>query len=285
MIIHGGRSRLAPTPSGYLHAGNAFNFLVTALLAEHFSSTLVLRIDDIDAERIRPEYVEDIFRSMEWLGIRADDGPSGPEELYRTWSQVHRMPRYVELFDALKRQGHLYPCVCSRAEMAERVSRCAPHSCRTDPPAQVPGGTPWRLSIPRPCPSTLLDLQGRVDEHNLAVMMEDPIVLVRGTGRPAYQLVSLMDDVDMDITFIVRGADLLPSSVCQSHMAERAGLEAFREVRFLHHPLTTGPDGRKLSKSAGASSLCAMRESGGSPDVLRQEAERYVDELLGSFNA
>jgi hypothetical protein len=96
-VPYGGITRLAPTPSGYLHAGNAINFLITARLAQESGSRVLLRIDDLDQERVRPEYVEDVFRSLEWLGIHWDDGPSGPEELYSTWSQQLRTARYLTL--------------------------------------------------------------------------------------------------------------------------------------------------------------------------------------------
>jgi glutamyl-tRNA synthetase len=284
MIIHGGRTRLAPTPSGYLHEGNAFNFLVTALLAEHLGSTLVLRIDDLDAERVRPEYVDDIFLSLEWLGIRVDEGPSGPEDLARSWSQAHRIPRYMELFDTLNQHGLMYPCSCSRAEMMNWSAGRSPHLCRTSDPGPVRSGTPWRLRIPHSCPTTILDLAGHGGTLDPAALMEDPVMLIRGTGRPAYQLASLADDVDSGITFIVRGHDLLPSSVLQSHIAGRLGLASFSEVRFLHHPLTIGQDGKKLSKSAGASSLRAMREAGERSEGLRQQAESYVEGVLQEFN-
>jgi glutamyl-tRNA synthetase len=113
-VAEGLRTRIAPTPSGFLHAGNAVNFLITHELARAARGTLLLRIDDLDAERARPEYLDDIFRSLEWLGIDWDEGPTGPEDFLRNWSQRSRIERYSELLLGLRKGGHLYACECSR---------------------------------------------------------------------------------------------------------------------------------------------------------------------------
>ena len=114
---NGERTRLAPTPSGYLHAVNAFNFLVTERLARVAGGAVVLRIDDLDADSAGPEYIDDIFRSLEWTGIRYDEGPSGPKELARSWSQQHRVYRYQELPGRLIGTGDLYACFCARTKL------------------------------------------------------------------------------------------------------------------------------------------------------------------------
>ena len=272
------KTRIAPTPSGFLHAGNAFNFLVTDKLAKATGSRLVLRIDDLDAGRTRPEYIEDVFHSLEWLGIRVDEGPSGPDDFHSNWSQHLRMPRYRYVAEALRSHDALYPCLCSRTQL-ETLSR-ADHTCRTQPITEVPSGTPWRLRIPEPCPVPISELDGTTEQHDLAALMPDPVILQRDTERPAYQIASLCDDLDMGITFIVRGVDLLPSTACQAYVARLLGQDAFATIRFHHHPLALGSDGLKLSKSAGSSSLKAMRESGTSPDALIASAHRYAEALL-----
>lgn len=276
------KTRIAPTPSGYLHAGNALNFLVTDRLAKATGSQLMLRIDDLDAERTRPEYIADIFRSLEWLGIRVDEGPSGPEDFHTNWSQHLRMDRYVALAEELRAKGALYPCACSRPQF-ERMERHA-HSCRTAALGTVPIGTPWRLCIPAHCPVNIIGLDGSSEPLDLATLMSDPVILQRDTGRPTYQIASLCDDLDMGITFIVRGADLLPSTACQLHLAGLLRQAAFGSMRFHHHALALDVEGRKLSKSAGSTSLKAMREAGRSPAPIIVQASAYAEGLLRHFN-
>ncbi len=276
----GGRTRLAPTPSGYLHAGNAFNFLVTQRLARLAGSRVVLRIDDLDMDRARPEYIEDIFRSLEWLEIRWDEGPSGPGELARSWSQQFRVERYRTLLDRLVKEGQLYDCSCSRSTLAVLRQSGRPHSCSSATGHSVDPRSALRLRSPEPCPVKTRDIHGSVLEHDLSSLMEDPILCQRDTGRPSYQIASLSDDLEMGVTFVVRGEDLFPSTVCQVHIAEVLGLEGFTSIRFLHHHLTVGNDGSKLSKSAGADSLRAMRLAGKGPRELFDQADRFVEDLF-----
>ena len=270
-IPRGGRTRIAPTPSGYLHAGNAVDFLITARLAAASKATVRLRIDDLDAERARPEYIQDIFASLEWLGIRWEEGPTGPEDHATRWSQELRIPRYMELLAQLEHQGHLYACSCSRRE----ITAC---TCRDQDIPLDTAGTSWRLRVPDTCP---VEIKGWNESSSidLAGLLHDPVLRQRN-GRPAYQIASLADDVDHGITFIVRGADLLPSTACQLYLAELLGLTAFKEVRFLHHLLITDANGNKLSKSEGAASLKAMREAGLSPDALPRQADAMLTALL-----
>lgn len=268
-VIPSGRTRIAPTPSGYLHAGNAFNFLLTERLARATGSALLLRIDDLDAERVRPEYVEDIFVSLEWLGIRIDEGPSGPEDLQRNWSQALRIPRYKSLAQDLRAAGHSYACRCSRAALEVFTASGGHHPCRSIRDQVIGSDMAWRLRIPDVCPVQIRDLKGVGHERDLRSLMQDPVLEQRETGRPAYQLASLADDVDMGVTFLARGEDLLPSTACQIHLATVLGLTSFTAIRTVHHPLMLRADGRKLSKSEGASSLRAMRLSGSGPkDVI-----------------
>lgn len=272
------KTRIAPTPSGYLHAGNAFNFLVTHGLAKATGSRLLLRIDDLDAERARPEYVEDVFRSLEWLRIQVDEGPSGPADFEANWSQRLRIDRYAAAAEELRSAGVLYPCACSRPRF-EAVDR-GDHVCRNVPRTIVSNGTPWRLRIPDQRPVRVKELDGSFSSYDLAAIMSDPVILLRDSGRPAYQIASLCDDLEMGIGFIVRGADLLPSTACQSHLAEVLQQNSFADIAFHHHALAVGPDDRKLSKSAGATSLKAMREAGTSPDAMIAEAAAYAERLL-----
>jgi len=111
------RSRIAPTPSGFLHLGNAVNFVLTWLMVRKAGGTLRLRIDDADCLRAKPEYLEDIFCQLDWLGITWDEGPMGVDDFRGRFSQQLRLERYREFLAGLARAGHLYPCGCSRREM------------------------------------------------------------------------------------------------------------------------------------------------------------------------
>ncbi len=127
-LPRGLRTRLAPTPSGFLHVGNALNFLLTEALAKRAGGTILLRIDDLDAERVRPEYVQDIFDSLHWLDISWQEGPRNPAELADRWSQHLRLARYHTLLGQLRELGALYACDCTRqtVEHCKCVSRGLP---------------------------------------------------------------------------------------------------------------------------------------------------------------
>lgn len=264
-------TRIAPTPSGYLHAGNAIGFLITARLAKEQNASLRLRIDDLDAERARPEYVNDIFESLSWLRIQCSEGPAHAADHEASWSQDGRTPRYHELLAKLATDHHLYACMCSRRELP--ACTCCDRDIALDA-----DGVTWRLRVPDTCPVDIVGWKNntRVD---LAALMHDPVLRQRN-GRPAYQIASLADDVDHGITFIVRGADLLPSTACQLYLARLLHLDAFARIRFLHHPLVTDAAGNKLSKSEGAASLKAMRELGRASDPLREQADAVLAEVL-----
>lgn len=270
----GGRTRLAPTPSGFLHVGNAINFLITHRLAQQAGARLRLRIDDLDAGRMRPEYVADVFHSLQWLRMAWDDGPSTPEEHFAECSQELRLERYMGLIDRLRAVGHLYACTCSRRQLAEGKCDCRSMHRPFDAP-----DTAWRLHVPTGTTISVPVLGGAPVVVDLVEAMGDPVLRQRN-GRPAYQIASLADDLDHGTTFIVRGADLLPSTACQLYLARLLGAESFLHVRFLHHPLETDATGAKLSKSAGSTSLKAIREAGHSPDALVQRAELMLRSAL-----
>lgn len=269
-------TRIAPTPSGLLHAGNAVNFLLTAAIAERVGARLRLRIDDLDAERMRPAFVDDIFASLRWLGVAWHDGPRDRHDHERRFSQHLRITRYQEALDVLKEQGDLYACGCSRADLKRGACACRMKSLDFRAPESA-----WRLRLPADGLVRLLPLFGTERWLSPGMHMVDPVLRQRGElgGRPAYQIASLVDDVDQGVTHIVRGVDLLPSTLCQLHLAERLGLDAFLRVRFVHHPLIADANGAKLSKSEGAEALKSMREAGRSPDALRDKAQRMLRDL------
>lgn len=268
-------TRMAPTPSGFLHAGNGAAFVLAWQLARQAGGQVLLRIDDLDAERVRPEYVQDIFDTLAWLGVDWDLGPRSPKELQESWSQHLRLAEYNRLLAELRDAGHLYACDCSRSQIAARGAKaeydghCRGRNLPMDKPDVA-----WRLKLPEGATVAMRTWpDGKPQEH--LVEAPDPVVRQR-TGRPAYQVASLADDLRFGVDFIVRGMDLLPSTMVQLHMAKLLGLGKFGRVLFLHHALLAGPDGRKMSKSAGAASLRHWRESGKGPS----EVFAMVDRLM-----
>jgi len=247
-------TRIAPTPSGYLHGGNALNFLITQKLAEKEGAGILLRIDDIDGERLRAEYLDDVFRVLRVLGINWDMGPNDSDDFEQNWSQRHRLPLYEALLQKLVATGAVYACGCSRKDLSGHNWGDEDHSCRQ---GHLPLDTPdvaWRLRIPQDQMIRFKD--GLMSEVtvNLFELIPDPVIR-RRDGIPAYQIASLADDVHFGLGLIVRGEDLLASTALQLHMAQLAGALSFLKVRFYHHPLIKGEDGHKLSKSRMAAPL------------------------------
>lgn len=260
------RSRIAPTPSGYLHLGNAVNFIRTWLLVRRTGGSLKLRIDDHDLDRCRAEYVEDIFRQLDWLGLDWDEGPSGPDDFLRNHSQRLRLDRYMEMLDRLHETGHVFACTCSRKRLQEQsVNGLYTGECRgrLDRPHKAHA---LRMEV---CGETVIELNG--EQVRLDREMGD-FVIWRRDNQPAYQLVSLADDLDDRINLIVRGEDLKVSTAAQLYLAARLGEDGFSRAAFVHHPLLPGSHGRKLSKSDNALSLAAMRDSGAGPETAFRAA-------------
>ena len=269
--MSGLRTRIAPTPSGFLHAGNALNFLIAHQLAREEAGTVLLRIDDLDTDRVRPEYIEDIFDFLHWLGISWDEGPRDADDFHRNWSQRARLNAAKAMLVTLRSSGHLYACDCSR----KIIQSCA---CRDRSiPLEAPDVC-WRLRVPDPCKVRSNKWPFGEDTIDLHRDLPDPVLRQRN-GSPSYQLASLADDAHFGTTLIVRGEDLLPSTACQTYLAGLLGLPSFFGARFIHHALVVDAHGRKLSKSAGADSLRAMRAAGASPDPLRAEAKRLLASL------
>ncbi len=252
------RTRIAPTPSGYLHLGNAYSFIVTALNALRNQAEIVLRIDDLDRERFRDVYLEDVFQVLDFLGIEPSIGPSGPEEFHRSYSQHLRINRYLSLLNELRNSGLLYVCQCSRREFAQ----VAPLQFCVCKAAELPFENlevVWRWAGDLPQHITC-DYDGNCHTVGLS---DTPgrTVLFQRNKLPAYQIASLSDDLDYGITHIVRGADLLDSTAFQLHLARSLNREAFESIKFLHHGIVTH-ENVKLSKSEGATAVRWAREQG-----------------------
>lgn len=265
-------SRLAPTPSGYLHTGNAYNFLLNWLAARSTNGRVLLRIDDLDAARVRDEYLDDIFRTLEWLGLDWDIGPTGTDDFKKNWSQTLRAAEYAQTLQCLTEKNALFACTCSRKMLGD-----APVYPRVCNAKNIPLDTPdvaWRLHIDETARTVFEDLESG---HIIFETGQKTgcAVLRRRDGVAAYHIASLTDDLTFGINYIARGMDLLPSTALQLHIASQLDAQPFLQTRFLHHGLVETADGRKLSKSAGDTSLNALRENGMQPaDLLRGFAAR-----------
>lgn len=270
------RTRLAPTPSGYLHIGNALSFVVTWALARAQSGWILLRIDDLDASRRRPEYLEDIFRTIDWLGIDYDQGPTGPTDFLHTYSQQLRLDLYGQAIEQLRAQDHLYACTCSRKEIqAASMDGNYPGTCREKNLDFQRPKTAWRVKVPA---GTSVRIPALLQENipiALSTEMGD-FVIRQKNGAPAYQVASLVEDDHWKINFIVRGEDLRPSTAAQLYLAKLLGLSGFQAATFWHHGLIKSADGQKLSKSAGADALKSWREAGKDPADIFELAARWL---------
>lgn len=255
------RSRIAPTPSGYLHIGNAINFVIVWLAVRREAGLLRLRIDDCDTPRSKPEHMEDIFRSLEWMGMDWDEGPRNVDEEISTYAQALRADRYAALTKQLIATGRVFACECSRKELQQRPCECRTKHLPIDQPDAA-----LRIAT-SPESITVHDTKRGPLQVILDQEMKD-FIIRRRDGIPAYQVVSLADDIDQDINLIIRGADLLTSTAAQLYLASLIGAEKFAHMTFYHHPLLYDDQGRKLSKTAGSPSLKAMRETGLSQEQL-----------------
>ena len=262
------RVRFAPSPTGHLHVGGARTALYNWLFARHQVGVFILRIEDTDVDRSRPELVTAILESLEWLGLKWDEGP------YR---QSERLDRYREMAAELERRGHAYPCFCAAEELQARRARAEAErrawkydgACRklSDSERQRwrAEGRPsaLRFRVPETGETSFDDcVFGRVTvEHR---DLED-FVLLRSDGNPTYHLGVVADDLDMRVTHVIRGADHLSNTPKQILMYQALGATA---PAFAHLPLILGPDRQRLSKRHGATSVGAYREQGVLPEAL-----------------
>ncbi|MCG2615777.1 glutamate--tRNA ligase family protein [Terrimonas sp. NA20] len=255
------QTRLAPTPSGFLHLGNVLSFAVTAYLARRSGAGILLRIDDMDRERVQPGYIQDVFDTLAYLDIPFDKGPVNAASFEVSFSQRQRMSLYEKALSELRSMNALFACTCSRTQLAsDGIDSIYPGTCRhKNIPLDTPGAA-WRLYTDER-PLTIIGVSGDQISQQLPKNMYDFIVRKRD-GYPAYQLTSLMDDLFWKVDLIVRGADLLPSTLAQLFLAQIMNRPAFSETHFFHHLLLSSSDGQKFSKSAGATSINFLRNEG-----------------------
>jgi glutamyl-tRNA synthetase len=257
------RTRFAPSPTGHLHLGGARTALFNYLFARRHGGTFVLRIEDTDRERSAQEYVDAILAGMQWLGIEADEGPfyqSRRGELYAA--------RVAELVEA----GHAYHCFCSaealdekrKAAQAEGRKFLYDRTCRHS--RRRPGAgesAVVRFAMPLDGETIVHDLvRGEVRFDNAEL---DDLILVRSDGGPTFHLVVVVDDIDMNITHILRGEDHLTNTPRQVRIFEALGAEP---PAYGHLPLIVGQDRARLSKRHGATAVDAYREQGFLPAAV-----------------
>jgi glutamyl-tRNA synthetase len=269
------RGRFAPSPTGPLHLGNARTALLSWLSARAAGGEYLVRVEDLDAPRVRPGAEARILEELRWLGLDWDEGPDvgGPAGPYR---QSERRERFAGALERLRAAGQAYPCTCSRAEVAAAAGAPQvpgdegpryPGTCRDRAPdlARAPGGRApaWRLRVP-PGDVQFTDGVHGPQRRDVGAEVGD-FVVARADGVPAYQLAVVVDDAAMGVTEVVRGDDLLPSTARQLLLYRALGLDP---PRFAHVPLVVGEDGARLAKRHGALSLGELRERGADPRAV-----------------
>lgn len=260
------RVRIAPSPTGSLHVGNARSALFNWLFARHNDGVFILRIDDTDLERSTPEFEREVLSSLRWLGLDWDEGVEvgGAHGTYR---QSDRLARYRDVAGSLVQSGDAYfddrepEALEALRQRAQKEGKHPGHYIRR-PDTEYDSGA-IRLSIPQQDPITFVDLVR--GEMSFAPQDVDDFVILRSDGTPTYHLASTVDDIDYDITHVARGEDLLPSTPKHIALINAVG----GEIPFYAHlPLLFGPDGKKLSKRHGETALSFYREAGYLPDAV-----------------
>ncbi|MFM0671622.1 tRNA glutamyl-Q(34) synthetase GluQRS [Paraburkholderia sediminicola] len=244
------RGRFAPSPTGPLHFGSLVSALASWLDARAHRGAWLVRIEDIDGPRTVPGAADDILATLERFGMHADEPP--------VW-QSAQMARYQQALAQLKAAGMIYPCGCTRKEIADSLlnaharntTLAYPGTCRDGlhgKPARA-----WRLRVPNG-DSAVITFEDRwqgKQTQNLATEVGD-FVLKRADDQWAYQLAVVVDDADADITHVVRGADLMDSTARQIYLQRCLGVPT---PEYLHVPVVTNEQGEKLSKQNGATAL------------------------------
>jgi glutamyl-tRNA synthetase len=268
------RTRYAPSPTGALHIGNVRSGLFAYLYARHNGGEFILRIDDTDQERSTEESLAEILESLRWLGMEWDKGP--PD---RRYFQSSRFDRYREGALHLLHEKKAYPCYCTAEELdakrkqAEREHRKPGYDgkCRdlrfpADlelPDKRAGRNYTIRFRSPRTGQTVVEDhIKGRAVFDNAEL---DDLIIFRSDGVPTYNFATVLDDADFGVTHVVRGDDHLPNTPRQMQIFYALGL---KPPEYAHLPMVMGPDGQKLSKRHGATSVFAYRDAGYFPEAL-----------------
>jgi glutamyl-tRNA synthetase len=270
------RGRLAPSPTGYLHLGHARTFWTAQQRARDQKGALVLRNEDLDPERSRPEFVNAMLEDLRWFGFSWQEGPDcggafGP------YSQSERRELYLAAFERLRAGGWVYPCTCSRKDIqsAARAPHAAedeepiyPGTCRANEKFKIQNVKfSWRFRVPEGEIISFWDANSGPRQFVAGKDFGD-FVVWRHDGVPAYQLAVVVDDAAMRMSEVVRGADLLVSTARQLLLYRALGLPP---PGFCHCPLLKDESGARLAKRHDALSLRALRAKGANPEGLRHD--------------
>ena len=279
---HTYRGRLAPTPTGHLHLGHARTFWIAQHRAEQSEGTLVLRIEDLDRDRCKPQYQKDLLEDLRWFGFRWQEGPdvggvgeATPREYRAPYHQSARLPFYLDIWKQLNQTRTIYPSPHSRKDVAQALS--APHEGDREIifPAHLrpenwettnePNQVNWRFQVPDGETITFEDRNLGSQSFTAGEDFGDFIVW-RKDGFPSYELSVVADDSAMNITEVVRGEDLLLSTAKQILLYRTLGLTI---PAFYHCLLVRDEKGKRLAKRDGARSLRSLRQQGITPEEIR----------------
>ena len=258
------RTRFAPAPTGWLHLGHAVNAVWVWGLARAFGGRVILRIEDHDRGRCRPEYELGLLDDLEWLGLEPDEGTLPSFRHGRSaYRQSDQGPLYANALEALERDGRAYPCQCSRRDIAAMAGDVSnretpyPGTCRD---ARVDGAQVLARRVRLDAiTETFVDLRLGVQAQAPATQCGDVLVRDRH-GDFTYQWCVVVDDDRQQVDIVIRGEDLLESTGRQLALARLVGRAS--PPRYLHHPLVLRPDGAKLSKAGHDTGLREMRAAG-----------------------
>jgi glutamyl-tRNA synthetase len=273
------RGRLAPSPTGLLHLGHALTFWCAAQRARQHHGALILRNEDLDPQRCRPDFVQAMYEDLHWLGIGWSEGPDcgGPVAPY---SQSERRDFYVDAWRKLRDAGSIYPCTCSRKDVAQAAGApnndaddepLYPGKCRNRTDARnynSPAGVNWRFRVHDGEEISFIDLRSGPKSYVAGRDFGDFLVW-RRDDVPAYQLAVVVDDSAMAITEVVRGEDLLKSTARQIVVYRALGLEV---PKFYHCELVRDETGMRLAKRHDALSIRILRERGLAPQEVLNHA-------------
>lgn len=281
--------RIAPSPTGYLHPGHALTFLTAYERAREHNGRLILRIEDLDRKRCKEDYYWEMLEDMKWMGLEwVDEGP----ESGKLYMQSERIKLYEDAWLILYQKRLIYPCPHSRKDVERAIS--APHegeaeiifpaSLRPDPshldvdpnvtkPSEAPNGVNWRFRVPDGRRIKFTDnCQG---EQNFTAGEDfGDFVVYTKDGYAAYELAVVVDDSNMGVTEVVRGADLLLSTARQILLYEALSSDSFSSVRipaFYHCPLVRDAEGKRMAKRNGDNTLRSLREAGWSSQQVRED--------------
>ena len=285
------RTRFAPSPTGYLHVGGARTALFSWLYARKHGGTFILRIEDTDLERSTAESVDAILQGMTWLGLEYDEGP---------FFQTHRFPRYKEVIERMLKEDTAYHCYCTKErleglrneQMARKEKPRYDGKCRhgvPNPPKDIPPVVRFRNPLEG---SVVVEdmIRGRVVFQSSEL---DDLIIARSDGTPTYNFTVVVDDMDMQITHVIRGDDHLNNTPRQMNMLKALGVTP---PVYAHVPMILGADGSRLSKRHGAVSVMQYRDDGFLPEALLNYLVRLgwshgdqeifsIDEMIKLFEA